>query len=178
MKNNTRIGNQEGSVIVLALILLVLLTLLGISATRTSTIEVQIAANERQAVQNLYQAESGNYYALEISDSWMSSDFLSAAETAAYVDSSVDSSLSVDIDGDDTDDVTIEIRCIEDTGTPVDILSDEANNLPTQQHISPPPVGSGYSLNDYEIRRYGITATSTNGSSPVQVGVYKVFNKY
>ena len=50
MKDKTLMQNEEGSVIVLALVLLVLLTILGISATRTSTIEVQIASNERQAV--------------------------------------------------------------------------------------------------------------------------------
>jgi Tfp pilus assembly protein PilX len=169
MKNNTRIKNQEGSVIVLALVLLVLLTILGISATRTSTIEVQIAANERQAVQSLYQAESGSYYALEITGTWMTNTFLSAAETAA---SSTQS--DVDIDSDGTPDVNIEIRCIQNTDP--DIAN--TNNLPTQKHISPPPTGSGYSLNDYEIRRYGITAASINGNSRVQVGVYKVFNKY
>jgi Tfp pilus assembly protein PilX len=52
MKDNTRIRNEEGSVIVLSMILLVLLTILGISVTRTSSIEVQIASNESQAIQN------------------------------------------------------------------------------------------------------------------------------
>lgn len=173
MKDNTLIRNEEGSVIVLALVLLVLLTILGISATQTSTIEVQIASNERHAVQNLYQAEAGDHYALEISNTWMTDTFLSAAETAAFFTQN-----NVDIDSDGTPDVNIEIRCIEITGTPIGGLSNGANDLPLQQHISLPPVGSGYSLNDYEVRRYGITATSISGSSQVQIGGYKVFNKY
>jgi len=178
MKDNTRIRNEEGSVIVLSMVLLVLLTILGISATRTSSIEVQIASNERQATQNQYQAEAGNHYALEISSTWMTDNFLTTAANAAYVDSSVDPSLAVDIDADGTNDATIEIRCIESTGTAIAGLSDGANNLPMQQHITAPPAGSGYSLKDYEIRRYGITATSTSGNSQVQIGAYKVFNKY
>ena len=173
MGNNTLIRNEEGSVIVLALVLLVLLTILGISATQTSTIEVQIASNERHAVQNLYQAEAGGHYTLEIVKTWMTDTFLTAAETAAFSTQN-----NVDIDSDGAPDVNIEIRCIEITGTPIGGLSDGANDLPLQKHIAPPPVGSGYSLNDYEVRRYGITATSISGSSQVQIGAYKVFNKF
>ncbi len=169
MQEKSLLKNEDGSIIVLAMIMLVLLTLLGISATTTSTIEVQIAANGRQAVQNLYQAESGNHYALEMTNTWMTNTFLSADETAASYTQN-----NVDIDSDGTDDVNIEIRCIQNTDS--DIAN--ANNLPAQQHISPPPVGSGYSLNDYEVRRYGITATSINGNARVQIGTYKVFNKY
>jgi len=173
MKDKALMQNEEGSVIVLALVLLVLLTILGISATRTSTIEVQIASNERHAVQNLYQAEAGDHYALEISNTWMTNAFLTAAETAAFSTQN-----NVDIDSDGAPDVNIEIRCIEITGTPIGGLSNGANDLPLQQHIAPPPAGSGYSLNDYEVRRYGITATSISGSSQVQIGAYKVFNKF
>jgi len=172
MKDKTLIRNENGSVIVLAVVMLVLLTFLGISATRMSTIEVQIAANEKRAVQDLYQAEAGDHYALEISSTWLTVTFLSTAETLASFTQN-----NVDIDSDGTPDVNVEIRCIESTGTPISGLSDPANDLPLQQHKAPPPAGSGYSLNDYEIRRHGITATSTDGSS-IQIGVYKVFNKY
>jgi len=169
MQEKSLLKNEDGSIIVLAMIMLVLLTLLGISATTTSTIEVQIAANGIQAVKNLHEAESGNHYALEMTNTWMTNTFLSADETAASYTQN-----NVDIDSDGTDDVNIEIRCIQNTDS--DIAN--ANNLPAQQHISPPPVGSGYSLNDYEVRRYGITATSINGNARVQIGTYKVFNKY
>jgi Tfp pilus assembly protein PilX len=176
MQEKSLLKNEDGSIIVLAMIMLVLLTLLGISATTTSSIEVQIAANENQALQNLYQAESGNHYALELTgtaDTWMTDTFLAAADTAAYAKED-----NVDIDSDGTPDVNIEIRCIENSGADISELTPAANNLPAQQHISSPPVGSGYSLNDFEIRRYGITATSVNGNTKVQIGAYKVFNRY
>jgi Tfp pilus assembly protein PilX len=169
MKENTRIKNEEGSVIVLSMVLLVFLTILGISATRTSSIEVQIASNERHAVQNLYKAEAGDHYALEISNTWMTDTFLTTGETvASYVGT------DIDLDSDSEADVDINIRCIQNT----DINIANTNNLPFQKHIAPPPVGSGYSLGDFEIRRYGISATSTRGNSQVQIGAYKVFNRY
>ena len=49
--------SEDGSVLVIAMIMLVLLTLIGISAITTSTIEVQISANERIYKMNLCVAE-------------------------------------------------------------------------------------------------------------------------
>ena len=51
--------NEEGSVIIIAFILLVVLTLIGVLATRTSTIDIQIASNEIPYQQNFYVAEGG-----------------------------------------------------------------------------------------------------------------------
>lgn len=49
--------HEDGSVLVIAMIMLALLTIIGISATTTSTIEVQIAANDRFYKQNLCVAD-------------------------------------------------------------------------------------------------------------------------
>ena len=53
------ITNDKGSALVLALLILVLLTLMGISATTTSTIEVQMAGNDKFHEMAFYAAESG-----------------------------------------------------------------------------------------------------------------------
>jgi hypothetical protein len=53
------IANEKGSALVLALLVLVLLTLMGISATTTSTIEMQMAGNEKFYEMAFYTAESG-----------------------------------------------------------------------------------------------------------------------
>lgn len=53
------IANDRGSALVVALLILVLLTLMGISATTTSTIEVQMAGNEKFHEMAFYAAESG-----------------------------------------------------------------------------------------------------------------------
>jgi hypothetical protein len=50
---------EEGSVLVVALLILVLLTLIGISATRTGEIEVQISGNEKTYKTAFYAAEAG-----------------------------------------------------------------------------------------------------------------------
>jgi hypothetical protein len=57
MKHGIR--NEEGSAIVVAFVLLVVLTLLGVFATRTSTIDIQIASNQIPYQQNFYISEGG-----------------------------------------------------------------------------------------------------------------------
>ena len=54
-----RLKNQEGNVMILAFILLIILTLLGIFATRTAQIDLQVAYNEIPYKQNFYIAEGG-----------------------------------------------------------------------------------------------------------------------
>ena len=48
---------EDGAIVVIALMMLVFLTLLGISATRTTLTEISIAQNENLFRQNLYSAE-------------------------------------------------------------------------------------------------------------------------
>ena len=97
--------------------------------------------------------------------------------------------LSVDQNGQTV--AEVRVRCItNDYTTPIDFDSGRgsvqanaaadlpANTLPLQQHIAPPPPGSGFSLKYFEVRRYGITATSATGNTRTQIGAYKVFNKY
>ncbi len=58
----TRIHNETGSVtIIAALLILVILTLIGISATSTTTVELQIAANDQFHKIAFYNADSGLY---------------------------------------------------------------------------------------------------------------------
>jgi hypothetical protein len=58
---NSIVKNQseQGSITVIALMILVVLTLLGITISRTSTIDVKIAGNEIPFKQNFYVAEGG-----------------------------------------------------------------------------------------------------------------------
>ncbi len=58
MNKQSLLNNEEGSVIVAALMILVLVTLMGISATTTSTIEAQIAGNEYIYKKGFYLAEA------------------------------------------------------------------------------------------------------------------------
>ncbi len=52
---------EEGSVLIVALLILVLLTLMGISATTTTNIEMQVAGNQKFHKIAFYNADSGIY---------------------------------------------------------------------------------------------------------------------
>jgi hypothetical protein len=56
-----RLRNEEGSVLIVAFIFLVILTLIGIFATQTAQMDLQIAANQIPYKQNFYLAEAGLY---------------------------------------------------------------------------------------------------------------------
>ena len=47
MSHITSFTNEKGSILLVALIMLALLSLIGIAATRTTSIELQIAGNEK-----------------------------------------------------------------------------------------------------------------------------------
>jgi hypothetical protein len=49
--------NEDGSVMVISIVILALLTVIGIAVTTTTSIELQIAANERIYKENFYRAE-------------------------------------------------------------------------------------------------------------------------
>lgn len=62
----TQIDNEEGFVLITGLMILLVLTLLGLAATTNTTIELQIAGNDRLHKQTLYQAEGGAIMGTEI----------------------------------------------------------------------------------------------------------------
>jgi len=59
IRSINRLNNEDGSVLVIALLMLAFLSILGVSSTTTSTIEIQIAGNDRVFKQNFYKAEAG-----------------------------------------------------------------------------------------------------------------------
>ena len=58
--------NEDGSVLIVALIMLVLITLMGVSATTTTDIEIQIAGNDMIYKKNIYAAEGAAMEAVHI----------------------------------------------------------------------------------------------------------------
>ena len=164
--------NEDGYALVVTMLLLVLMTAIGIAASHTSDIEVQISGNERNVATNFYTTESALIQTLENTGPWLTIPFVTAAQTAASY------SGNVDVDGDAVPDALVEIRDVESTGTAIAALSAFANNVPADNHLGPPPVNSGYSLKYFQIRKYAVSATSTNGNTNVQTGVWKVFNVF
>jgi hypothetical protein len=169
------LANENGYVLGASILVSAVLLMAGVLALWTSTTEVQVVRNEGDLVREFYNAEAGVIDAIENYNSgttnWLTDAFLSSGPTtaAAVVTSNDPGGAPV---------ATVEVRCVDSTGTVIGGLSNAANTLPQQNHVGPPPVGSGFSLKYFEVRRYGITATSTTGNTQVQVGTWKVFNKY
>lgn len=59
MKEKEMLKNEDGSAIVISLVVLVMITMLGIWLSNTATIEVQIAANEKEQKLVFYAADAG-----------------------------------------------------------------------------------------------------------------------
>ncbi len=170
-----RVTTERGSVLVAALIIVAILTIIGIAATRTSETEFLISVNERAYVNDFYNVEGALIDTLESPSTWLTGNMLTDDETVAS------NTVVVDVDSDGTDDATIEIRCIykPKPGEPfnrIEQLSDAANDIPKIRHKGSPPPGSGYSMKHFEARYYGVTATSATGNTRIQTGVWKAFN--
>ncbi|CAB1081988.1 hypothetical protein JY97_00145 [Alkalispirochaeta odontotermitis] len=167
------IDNQDGFVLGAAILLSAVLILAGVLSLWTSTTEVQVVRNEGLMAREFYNAEGAAIDALENYNSgptnWLTDNFM--MEEPIEANNTV---VSNDSEGQQV--ATVEARCI--TLTAIDPDSGPDYELPLQAHIAPPPEGSGYSLKHFEVRRYGITASSADGNSQVQVGAWKAFNKY
>lgn len=169
------LGNEKGFALGISLMISAILILAGILALRTSSTEALVVRNEGDLTREFYRAEGAVVDSLENYNTgptfWLTDDFLLAGPLAA-------GNLLTSYDQHGEAVATVEARCIEETGTSIPSLSDAANHLPRQRHVGPPPPGSGFSMKYFEVRRYGITATSSTGNTQVQVGAWKVFNKY
>jgi len=67
------LNNEKGSVLVIAVIFLMLLTVLGVFATTTSTIELQISGNDKINKMVFYAADSGTPY-VSVNTDWYGPD--------------------------------------------------------------------------------------------------------
>jgi hypothetical protein len=169
------LGNDKGFALGVSIMISAILLLVGILAIRTSNTETLVVRNEGDLTREFYRAEGAVVDSLENYNTgptfWLTDDFLlDGPLAAAKIVTSYDQ-YGVAV-------ATVEARCIEETGTLIPSLSDAANHLPRQRHVGPPPKGSGFSMKYFEVRRYGITATSSTGNTQVQVGAWKAFNKY
>ncbi|MCU0559151.1 MAG: hypothetical protein MUD16_03040 [Desulfobacterales bacterium] len=170
--------NEDGFVLGASILLSAILLLAGVLALWTSTNEMHVVRNEQDLAREFYSAEGGIVEALQNYDTgrteWLTDAFLLAGPQAAFHKVELKDVNNAPV-------ANLEVRCIMNASTPAllnDELSPAANTLPRQPHIAPPPSGSGFSLKYFEVRRYGITATSATGNTQVQIGAYKVFNKY
>lgn len=64
--NKSTINNEKGFVLITSLLMLVVLMIIGIAATNTTTLELQISGNDKAAKQTFYQAEAGTQIGIEL----------------------------------------------------------------------------------------------------------------
>jgi Tfp pilus assembly protein PilX len=191
------VENEDGFVLVAAMLILIILVVIGISATNTTNIEYQIAVNDRVAKEDFYNQETCLANGKFQFRTWLTTAYLNTAENAAFFPGA-----GTDANGNGINDLSecvdpngivtgsYKIRNVEASGTAIagweDIASfptvaaHPANNFPTLAHIDKPDPGSGFDPKNFEIRRFVITSYSPDNDKKVvlQEGVYKVFNKF
>jgi len=184
---NNPLKNNDGSTILVALLMLVALSLTAFMASDNSLTNSKMMRNNRDYIDNLYRAESGISAAVELhQQTWLDfdSDLFDLDAGNACITNN-----TVQIKGEDDTLVSIasyrvaRVEDYRDSG----INSKLDDNALTREfyplgHRAPPPVGSGTSPANFEIRRYGIQskAIPRDGSpaaTTIESGLSKFFNK-
>jgi hypothetical protein len=160
MKQKFKLENEKGSVTVLAVVLLMLLTLLGMAALSTSSIETQIAGNELRYKLAFYAAESAKAYVAWRPDLYGPDNI--TAGTPHYFPNDP-------------------VPYVGITGTlpaaqPIN-ATQSFNGEVEYNSSSSPPRGSGYSIGTFRAHQYQMVC---NGYSPnntvkdIVVGFYRI----
>ena len=152
-------NNEKGSALVLALLILVLLTLMGISATTTSTVGVQMAGSEKFYDMAFYSAESGWQRALN----WLDGQYLGDVRNRVWK-------------GTTFEEVTGSLEEEEPVGIP---LANDNNNqyflkIALTGTAPVPGYGSSYRRVNYRVNSVGVGPG--NARSEVEVIAGKVFD--
>lgn len=189
------VHNEEGFVLVTALLVLVILVVIGIASNQSTNVEKQISANDRIEKQDFFNQETCLATSKMLYTTWLTTSFITAGETVAAFPPAINP--GDDVNGNGINDISevsdpngiplasFETRCMERnelTGarTTIASLSNEANDFPPMSHKDKPPPGSGFSPKNFEVRRFIITCQSPDAdrNTVLQEGVYKVFNKF
>lgn len=190
------VGNERGSALIITVLVLLLLTIIGLSATTGTDTELLIAGNEKQAAQNFFNASAGTASAMEVPTGWLTSAYLISInnelpvlQDGATAPADFKTALGLatstpyqvtDQSGNPIATITVSpVFSAASTGNQ-DAVSQTQITVATQPYSAVPPVGSGYGLGKFIIHRYAVTSTATTqggGTVKVQVGVWKAFNK-
>jgi hypothetical protein len=152
--------SEKGSVTALAVVLLFLLTLLGIAATTTSSIETQIAGNELRYRQALYAAESATAYVAWRPDLYGPDNITSG--TPHYFPNNTDPYVGI----------TAGLPAAQSVNA-----TQSFNGQVEYDSSSSPPRGSGYSVGTFQAHLYKMVCngySSNNTSKDIVVGFYRI----
>jgi hypothetical protein len=160
MKHKSRLENEKGSVMVLAVIFLVLLTILGISALTSSSINTQLAANDLRHKLAFCAAESAAAYVKRRPDLYGHDNI--TAGTPHYFPNN-----------------TVPYVPIT-SGLPTALsfnASQSFNGEVEYDNSLLPPRGSGYSVGKYKAHQYQMVCNgySSKGTTKnIVVGFYRI----
>ncbi|MFC1859426.1 PilX N-terminal domain-containing pilus assembly protein [Thermodesulfobacteriota bacterium] len=154
------VRDEKGSVIIIALIVLVLLTIIGTSATDITSVELQISANDKFHKVAFYSAEAGRGYVAAKPDIYGPENITTGVshyfpnDTDPYVANTTDPSVSYTLGVSQTFTGTVGY-----TG------------------FSNPPRGSGYEAGKFRAHKYTLASGGTgprNSASDIEAGFYRI----
>lgn len=161
MKSKITLENEKGSVTVLAVVMLMLLTLLGMAATTTSSIETQIAGNELRYKQAFYAAESAAAYVARFPDLYGPDNITPG--TAHYFPNEVIPYAGI-------------TSGALPTAKPINVTQ-SFNGQVEYASSSSPPRGSGYSVGKFKAHEYKMVCngySSNNTTKDIVIGFYRI----
>ena len=135
--------NEKGSALILALLVLVLLTLMGISATTTSTVGIQMAGSEKFYELAFYSAESGWQRALN----WLDDQYPGVTQNVAWDD---DSKTFTPFVGSFEEKIPVGIPLAEDNNTEYRVKVEFAGTALA------PGYGTNFRRFNYEVNSVGV----------------------
>jgi Tfp pilus assembly protein PilX len=165
-KTGLLLKNEDGAVLVAALLILVLLTIIGIASTNISNTEVQIAGHEVVYQQNFYRAEGATIEALEQLDAISDPKFAAPAWLELTPDT---------VTNDDISDYSFwQTGSGSVTPEPSAVLSDTSFVVVSEGIVHGSSLAMGSSkVHEYYI--YGRCAPPKRGATVVHIGYLKAF---
>jgi PilX N-terminal len=160
VKQKINMENEKGFVMVLAVVFLFLLTLLGMSALNTSSIETQIAGNELRHELAYYAAESATAYVAFRPDLYGPDN--TTAGAGHYFPNNTTPYIAI----------TAKLPPAQSIG-----VSQSFNGRVQYQSPSSPPRGSGFSVGEFKAHRYTMVCNGyapDNTAERIVVGFYRI----
>ena len=163
MENKSLLTNEDGSIIIIVLVVLMLVTMMGISATTTSTIEMQIAANDKRYKGNFYTAEAAVMEGLPRMDLAPAEDLkLNQATTLSWINTK-----NYEVDVNDATDVASHAGAAS-TGSGIYYASNQGLTTGTS-------LGMTGTSQLYTFEVHGVLDHGTGGRSHIEVGYKRRF---
>lgn len=155
------LGDQNGGATLLALLVLSLLTIMGLSGARTASVEMEIAGNDTLNKQNFFSAEASRAFVM------MNPDLYGVAN----IDSPVPHFFPVGVPPND------------DPTNPNHVVPFNLGNNQSfsgsVQYTGPslPPRASGYDTSSFRAHQYAMTCTGNgprNTNQQIRAGFYRI----